>query len=89
MSPGRNDMAEENVFRVVKTGDGWAISSESVPRDGEPKATEIPLPGCTRHEAGRLAKALNGAFELGKQTAVLRIARGLQADRKALQGLIA
>lgn len=82
-------MADENVFQVLKTGDGWAIKSETLDTSGNPVITEIPLPGCTRHEAKRLSRALNKAFELGKQTAVLRIARGLQADRRALQDLIA
>ena len=82
-------MAEENVFQVIPTGDGWSISSEFLDLSGELKVTEIVLPGCTKHEAKRIALALNAAFELGKQTAVLRIARGLQADRRALQVLIA
>ena len=79
----------EAVFEVDKrkTGDGWSIVAPFLDNEGNLQETRLALPGCTQHEAKRIAKALNNAYELGKTTAVRRIARGLAMNKKAIQSL--
>ena len=79
----------ENVFEAQRLKDqkGWTVVAPFLGNDGHLYKTELVLARASEHEARRIAKALNAAYELGKLTAIQRIAKGLQVDRRRIKRL--